>query len=345
MHSVEIPCEFCKKNFYITPSRLKKNKHHTCSFTCSGKLSSILHSQKIHKKCEICEKDLFYKKSKVKEINHFTCSVKCRGELIKKIGLYSGKYNPKSRNLTHEEKIFWNRCSAYKSRAKARKWNFDLDYKFLIDLFYKQKGLCHYTGYTMRLEGQKDFDTLSLDRVQSDKGYTKDNVVFVLNCVNMLKSNYDISKVLTLFDKMKRKTMINLKVKKLYPDSKTPTKTNDSDVGLDLYVHHFEDCGTFVKVFTGIAVQPESGYYSELVARSSIYKKGLVLHNCIGIIDRDYTGEIIGVFYKTKDFKGIEVGERLLQLIGREQLFFRTEVVEELSDTSRGAGGFGSTGV
>ncbi len=336
-------CEVCNKPFYVSESRLLKNKHHTCSRSCSGKLSSNLHNKRIIKKCEVCGKDIFYKESKVKEIKHYTCSFECRGKLVKRV--YKGDNNPKALKLNEFERFFWDKCINYKHRSEAKKYDFDLDYKFLENLYNQQKGCCYYTGIPMKLKGNKDFDMISLDRIDSSLGYTKDNVVFCLNCVNFLKSNYDLSKINRVLSANIPRSVVNLKIKKLYPDAKMPTKGNETDAGYDIYVHRFEDLGDYLIVYSGIAIQPEKGFYTELVSRSSVYKKGLILHNGIGIIDNSYTGEIISIFYKTKCFKGIEIGDRLSQLIPKKQYFFEPHEVEELSETERGSGGFGSTGV
>ena len=137
---------------------------------------------------------------------------------------------------------------------------------------------------------------------------------------------------------------INIKVKPLTPSAKIPERTHYNDAGYDIYVDRFEDFGQYIKVYSGISVQVDIGWYLQLVARSSIYKKGLALANGIGIIDNGYRGEIIGIFYKMNNFDKIEVGERLMQLIPAR--YYVPDVIEvsELDISDRGDGGFGSSG-
>ena len=143
---------------------------------------------------------------------------------------------------------------------------------------------------------------------------------------------------------MKEEQSFLCKIKKVYKNSQLPTKKIDRDAGYDLYIHHIEEYENFIKVYTGIAINPEIGFWHMLTPRSSIYKKGLMLYNSIGVIDNLYTGEIIAILLKTNDFKELpKIGERLVQLIPMKQYLIEFEEVDELSETERGSGGFGST--
>lgn len=123
-------------------------------------------------------------------------------------------------------------------------------------------------------------------------------------------------------------------------------KNTYENVGIDLYVNEIEDCGNYIKVKTGIHIQPPKGFYFDLVVRSSTHKKGLMLYNNIGIIDQSYTGEIIAVLYKTSDFTETpKIGDRLVQLIPRRSLLVDIIEVSELDNSERGDKGFGSSGV
>jgi dUTP pyrophosphatase len=125
--------------------------------------------------------------------------------------------------------------------------------------------------------------------------------------------------------------------------SNPPRPRNNSleNVGIDLYVDRVEDCGSYFRVYTGVCVQPPKGYYFDAVPRSSIYKKGLILYNSCGIIDQSYTGEIQAMFFKTPNCEAPVVGERLIQLIPRENLLVEFEEVSELEVSERGNKGFG----
>lgn len=96
---------------------------------------------------------------------------------------------------------------------------------------------------------------------------------------------------------------------------------------------------------TGVAVQPPPGMYFELVGRSSIAKTGYMLANNIGIIDAEYTGTIMVALAKIRpDAEEIALPCRLVQLIPRRVHHLEPLEVEELIATSRGQGGFGSSG-
>ena len=98
---------------------------------------------------------------------------------------------------------------------------------------------------------------------------------------------------------------------------------------------------------TGIAIQlPSADYGAFVFARSGLAsKKGITLPNCVGVIDSDYTGELmVSLINLSKESYTIKNGERIAQLVIMEVAKARFNVVENLGDTERGDGGFGSTG-
>ncbi len=122
---------------------------------------------------------------------------------------------------------------------------------------------------------------------------------------------------------------------------------HDGDAGLDLYV--LEDIefqpGETKKIKLGISCEPEDGKAYYLFPRSSISKSPLRMANSIGLIDGGYRGEIMAVCDNIKSFSYIaEKGQRLFQLVATDSSPIHYKLVNELSETSRGSGGFGSTG-
>lgn len=97
---------------------------------------------------------------------------------------------------------------------------------------------------------------------------------------------------------------------------------------------------------TGIAVEIPAGYVGILSIRSSIGAKlGVSMANCVGIIDSDYRGEVkVCVENHSGRAATIHSGERIAQLTIVPVLTPEIQIVDELSDTTRGTGGFGSTG-
>lgn len=156
------------------------------------------------------------------------------------------------------------------------------------------------------------------------------------------------------------KEIIPMRVKRLYPNSKIPTRGSDGAAGYDLYaenIYDFDDgiadsrgiaiCpGHTLKVGTGIAVELPKGTFGAIYARSGLgIEHGIVPANCVGIIDEDYRGEVVVALHNHSDkpffFK---FGDRIAQLIIQPYIAADINVVDELSDTERSNGGFGSTG-
>lgn len=343
----DVLCETCGISLYIYPHRFK-NKHHTCSQRCSGVLSSKLHSKKVEVPCQTCGKSVFYKQSHFKQIKNYTCSRQCRNELIKVLGIYKGKNNPRALKFNPIEKFFWNKLQDLEYRASVKKIDFDLTHEYMMQLYDKQNKLCYYSSYPLNINtsGRAKFDTLSVDRIDSNKGYTKDNIVYCLNSINMFKAHHDVKDIITVMNyiHMKASKNINLKIKSLNKDSKLPSKNSLYNAGYDLYTNRIEDCGHYLKIYSGISIEPPTNYYMMLVPRSSAHKYGLTLYNNLGIIDQNFRGEIVGLFLKTNNFIMPEIGSRLMQLIPQEQIQVTFQEVQSLSETERGDSGFGSSG-
>ena len=122
---------------------------------------------------------------------------------------------------------------------------------------------------------------------------------------------------------------------------------HDGDAGLDLYV--LEEitilAGETKLLKLGVCCEPSDGKAYYLFPRSSISKTPLRMSNSIGLIDGGYRGEIMASCDNIKDFDfTIDKGQRLFQLVAVDSSPISYEVVEDLSNTSRGDGGFGSTG-
>jgi dUTP pyrophosphatase len=95
---------------------------------------------------------------------------------------------------------------------------------------------------------------------------------------------------------------------------------------------------------TGLVVKPPAGYYTEILPRSSLSKTGYVLANSVGIIDPDYRGTLMIALTKVDDsMPDLELPFMKCQLVLRKCSYFNMIEAEELDDTTRGAGGFGST--
>lgn len=140
---------------------------------------------------------------------------------------------------------------------------------------------------------------------------------------------------------------MKLEVKKLNETATLPERGNEGDAGLDLYCVGRKDTdrdGLF-KFNTGIAVNIPNGYFGLITPRSSIYKRGLMIANTVGIIDSGYRGEIL-VMMRTisEDYEMYDIGDKIAQLIIVPYNKLEVEEVNSLESSERGEDGFGSTG-
>lgn len=147
---------------------------------------------------------------------------------------------------------------------------------------------------------------------------------------------------------------IDIKIKFLEhnKEKKLPFYATEGSAGMDLSACIDEDIVLApmqrVLVPTGIAIKlPGSEYGAFLFARSGLAtKKGITLANCVGVVDSDYTGEIkVGLINLSNEEFVIKNGERIAQMVIMPVSTAKFTVVDELEQTERGAGGFGSTGV
>lgn len=147
---------------------------------------------------------------------------------------------------------------------------------------------------------------------------------------------------------------IPIKIKRLTNTAKIPTYGSDLAACVDLYADIGENQiieiypHKTVKICTGISVQPVfDGYCFLIYARSGLStKQGLRPANCVGVIDGDYTGEIIVALHNdTDEIQSIKHGDRIGQMMLVPYFTMDFREVDELTDTERGSGGFGSTGV
>ena len=123
---------------------------------------------------------------------------------------------------------------------------------------------------------------------------------------------------------------------------------HDGDAGLDLFVIREQTIysGETSLIHLQIACESEKNKPYFLMARSSISKTPLRLCNSVGLIDGGYRGEIIAMCDNIKsDVYTAEKGQRLFQLVATDSSPIHLELVEELEMTTRGTGGFGSTGM
>lgn len=163
---------------------------------------------------------------------------------------------------------------------------------------------------------------------------------------------------------------MKVRFKKLTPDAVMPTKAYKGDAGFDLVATNevFDKDNGSLRYGTGIAVEIPDGHVGLIFPRSSIFKYDVALSNCVGVIDSGYRGEIAFHFKGAHTFQRrpswverlamkmgyiksyhndprfYHVGDRIGQLVIMPYPEVEFEEVEELTETDRGNGGFGSSG-
>ncbi len=143
---------------------------------------------------------------------------------------------------------------------------------------------------------------------------------------------------------------MNIKIKRLSKEATIPTRGSEYSAGYDLYANIEKPVSIkpheTVKIGTGWAIEIPDGYFGAIFARSGLAtKEGLRPANCTGVCDSDYRGEYIVAIHNDSDVvREIIPHERIAQLVVIPYLYVDFKETDELSDTSRGEGGFGSTG-
>jgi dUTP pyrophosphatase len=135
--------------------------------------------------------------------------------------------------------------------------------------------------------------------------------------------------------------------KKTSEQAVTPSRATSGSVGYDLTaISLFKKVSDTTYLYdTGLQIAPPKGYYTEIVPRSSLIKTGYMLANSIGIIDNDYRGNLLIALNKIdQKAPDLELPFTRCQLIFRkEEVNMNFTEVDNLDDTERGSGGFGST--
>ncbi len=140
---------------------------------------------------------------------------------------------------------------------------------------------------------------------------------------------------------------MEVRIKKLSENAVIPTYAKPGDGGMDLVATSIISNTTFdITYGMGIALEIPDGFVGLIFPRSSVRKYDLVLSNCVGVCDSGYRGELQATFKKTNglDSLSYKVGDRIAQIMIIPHPPIEFKEVDDLSDTERGDGGFGSTG-
>jgi dUTP pyrophosphatase len=138
---------------------------------------------------------------------------------------------------------------------------------------------------------------------------------------------------------------MELKVSRIHPDAKLPSYGHKGDAGIDLFsvVDFILERSQVEAIPTGIKVAIPEGHVGLIWDKSGISLKGV--HRLAGVIDSGYRGEVKVVLINLSDSPFvIEKGMKIAQMLIQPLTFVQVVGTDELDDTSRGEGGFGSTG-
>jgi dUTP pyrophosphatase len=142
---------------------------------------------------------------------------------------------------------------------------------------------------------------------------------------------------------------MKVRIKKLNEIAVIPSYAKDGDAGMDLVATSIiSSTSTQITYGIGLALEIPNGFVGLIFPRSSVRKTRLMLSNCVGVVDSGYRGELQATFNKINNDSVSEndykVGDRIAQIIIIPHPPIEFEEADELSDTERGDGGFGSTG-
>ena len=143
---------------------------------------------------------------------------------------------------------------------------------------------------------------------------------------------------------------MKIKVRRVSPTALLPTRGSSSAAGYDLYADLKEPAviapHATLSIDTGLQFELPEGYFAGIFARSGLAaKEGLRPANCVGVCDSDYRGNYIVALHNDSEVERyVSVHEKIAQMIVMPYLPLEFEETDVLSDTDRGAGGFGSTG-
>jgi dUTP pyrophosphatase len=155
-------------------------------------------------------------------------------------------------------------------------------------------------------------------------------------------------------------SIVKVSIKKLSPDAVIPTYSKDGDAGMDLTAVSKEITDDYISYKTGLSFEIPKGYVGLLFPRSSNSKKDLLLTNSVGVIDSGYRGEVELRFKpifnnkleniptlsnKLQNISTYDVGDRVGQIMILPYPKIQFVETDKLSESERGDGGFGSTGL
>lgn len=389
-HTTKVKCAYCGKEEFVFNSRAVNYKY--CSKECMKKAYRKNETPMVGERInnwEIIEDDIIRKNGR----NYIKVKCTC-GSGIESLLPYHHYKDKKSLGCKRCSKSFTNKgykeisgtmWSLIKSGAEKRGLEFNISIEYAWDLYIKQNKCCALSGIEIffapsSCKDDRKYQTASLDRIDSNKGYIEGNIQWVHKDYNIMKNKFSKEYFNDFIIHAASMANLKVKIKRLHPNSVIPKYAKQGDAGLDLTAvsYEFDEYGNIV-YHTGLSFEIPEGFVGLIFPRSSICKKDLSLTNAVGVIDSGFRGEVTAKFkptacfcdfeYNTKE-NGIgsvrdnydfvclsgenrkdaptpllyEIGDRIAQMIIIPYPKIEFKEVEELSETERGDGSYGSTG-
>jgi len=244
----------------------------------------------------------------------------------------------------------WMKWALSQKKAECRKngMDFDIDIDYLRDIYERQGGLCIYAKVKLEF-GTTSLRSASLERLDSEIGYVRGNVVLASKAMNWAKNNASEADFLVFILDMLAgvSKYVRLEAKVTNPNGKLPFRKRTSDAGYDVASIERVTIAphSVANVDTGIIISPPDGMYYSIEGRSSLWLKGIMPLR--GIVDGTYQGELMVAIANNSDHSyTIEPGDRIAQLVLHEVVHADIVEVAEFSkhDGGRAVDGFGSSG-
>jgi dUTP pyrophosphatase len=242
-----------------------------------------------------------------------------------------------------------HRVSAKRAECKRNGTTFDIDNQYLVDRWEIQEGKCFYFGIPLKFGSSGPYAP-TLERLDSNLGYIKGNVVFASKFANLGKSDSNISDAYEFISSIVQNIsteMPRIEVMLRHPDAKMPTRNRYTDAGLDIFstVDVNISPREIVNIDPGIAFVAPVGYYITVEGRSSMYASGVVPFR--GNVDTGYVGNItVSLMNVGNKMYHISKGDRIAQLVVHKLISADMSNVVNISSEYdiRGTNGFGSSG-
>lgn len=170
-------------------------------------------------------------------------------------------------------------------------------------------------------------------------------LVYLLGAISTSQLFFFLATMFMVMLESKQNSIPTLRVQKRHHAAVLPSKGEPDAAGYDLTaITIHKTVGDVTYYDTGLSVEPDPGYYTEIVPRSSLSKSGYVLANSVGIIDNGYRGNLLIALLKIeKEKPDLDLSKPICQLILRKQEYCNLVETDFLSESIRGTGGFGST--